>query len=106
ASGALPLSFGAGLAGALIATGMALALVVGAAHVLTAYAAASLAYSLALKRYPLLDVFILAALYTLRIVAGGVAGQHPGTLLLFAFSGFTFLSLALLNRTRYIVPLN
>ena len=103
ASGALPLSFGAGLAGALIATGMTLALVVGAAHVLTAYAAASLAYSLALKRYPLLDVFILAALYTLRIVAGGVAGQHPVTLWLLAFSGFTFLSLALVKRTGEMV---
>jgi 4-hydroxybenzoate polyprenyltransferase len=46
----------------------------------------------------LIDVFILAGLYTLRIVAGGVASHHPVTLWLLAFSGFTFLSLALVKR--------
>ena len=72
----------------------ALALVVGAAHVLIAYAVASLAYSLAFKQYPLLDGLTLAALYTMRIVGGGIASQHPFSLWLLAFSGFAFLSLA------------
>jgi 4-hydroxybenzoate polyprenyltransferase len=62
------------------------------------YAAISMAYSLMLKQLPLVDVFILAALYTLRVVAGGVASQHPVTLWLLGFSGFTFLSLALIKR--------
>jgi 4-hydroxybenzoate polyprenyltransferase len=99
ASGALGLQLGAGLAGVLIAGGIALAAAVGAAHLAIAYAALSLGYSLALKQYPLLDVFILATLYTLRIVAGGVASQHSVTLWLLAFSGFVFLSLALVKRT-------
>jgi 4-hydroxybenzoate polyprenyltransferase len=66
---------------------------------LVTYAGISLIYSLWLKKYPLLDVFILAALYTVRIVAGGVASGHLVSLWLLAFSGFTFLSLALVKRT-------
>lgn len=98
ASGALSLSFGLMLAGALIAGGIGLALLCGAVWLLLAYAAISLGYSFGLKNYPLLDVFILAALYTLRIVAGGVASHHSASLWLLAFSGFTFLSLALVKR--------
>ena len=99
ASGTLPIPLGAGLALGLMATGMALAAAVGAAFLLAIYAAVSLAYSLVLKKYPLIDVFTLAALYTLRIVAGGVASGHLVTLWLLAFSGFTFVSLALVKRT-------
>ena len=73
ASGKLPLLLGGVLAVALVAAGFALALSIEAASLLAVYAVISLAYSLALKTYPLLDVFILAALYTLRIIAGGVA---------------------------------
>jgi 4-hydroxybenzoate polyprenyltransferase len=99
ASGALPLLTGGVLAVALVAVGFVLALFVGAAPLLVTYAGVSLAYSLWLKTYPLLDVFILAALYTVRIVAGGVASGHLVSLWLLAFSGFTFLSLALVKRT-------
>jgi 4-hydroxybenzoate polyprenyltransferase len=99
ASGALPLSLGFILGSTLIATGLGLSSMIEAAHLVTAYAAISLAYSISLKQYPLLDVFVLAALYTLRIVAGGVASHHEVTLWLLAFSGFTFLSLALVKRT-------
>jgi 4-hydroxybenzoate polyprenyltransferase len=103
ASGALPLSFGAWLAGTLIASGVVLAVVAGAVNLLIAYAVASFAYSMAFKQYPLLDVFMLAAFYTLRVVAGGVASHHPVSLWLLAFSGFTFLSLALVKRTGEIM---
>jgi 4-hydroxybenzoate polyprenyltransferase/phosphoserine phosphatase len=105
ASGTLPIPLGMGLALVLMATGAALAANVGAVSLLAIYAAISLAYSLALKKYPLVDVFILAALYTLRIVAGGVASGHLVTLWLLAFSGFTFLSLALVKRTGEFVHL-
>jgi 4-hydroxybenzoate polyprenyltransferase len=98
ASGALPLPFGVGLSALLLAVSVALAAAAGAVHMILAYAAISLGYSLALKQYPVLDVFILAALYTLRIVAGGVASHHPASLWLLAFSGFLFLSLALVKR--------
>jgi 4-hydroxybenzoate polyprenyltransferase/phosphoserine phosphatase len=103
ASGTLPLLPGGFLAVGLLATGLALSLLVGAASLLLTYAGISLSYSLALKTYPLIDVFILAALYTLRIVAGGVASGHYVTLWLLAFSGFTFLSLALVKRTGEMI---
>lgn len=98
ARGDLPLQFAAGLSGLLLASGFALAMLAGIAHLVLLYVAASLSYSLWFKQYPLLDVFVLASLYTLRIVAGGVASHHPVTLWLMAFSGFTFLSLALVKR--------
>jgi 4-hydroxybenzoate polyprenyltransferase len=98
ASGALPLTLGAWLAVALITIGIALAGAVGAGHIIAIYAAISLSYSLKLKRFPLVDVFTLATLYTLRIVAGGVASHHEMSLWLLGFSGFLFLSLALVKR--------
>jgi 4-hydroxybenzoate polyprenyltransferase/phosphoserine phosphatase len=65
---------------------------------LLAYVATNLAYSLALKRVPLLDVFVLAGLYTLRILAGAAAIEVPVSHWLLAFSLFAFLSLALAKR--------
>jgi 4-hydroxybenzoate polyprenyltransferase len=105
ASGALGPGIGAALAVALVATGFALAFAAGAEALLATYALISVCYSVGLKKFPLLDVFILAALYTLRVVAGGVASGHPVTLWLLAFSGFTFLSLALVKRTGEIKQL-
>jgi 4-hydroxybenzoate polyprenyltransferase/phosphoserine phosphatase len=104
ASGALPLLLGIVLAGALIVTGIGLAFLAGATLPLLTYAAASLAYSVVLKQYPLVDAFVLSALYTLRIIAGGIASQHPVTLWLLAFSGFTFLSLAFVKRVGELTP--
>jgi 4-hydroxybenzoate polyprenyltransferase len=98
ASGALPLGFGIGLAAVLFFVGFGFAATVSAAPLIFLYAAISITYSLILKYSPLIDVFILAALYTLRILAGGVASHHPVSLWLLAFSGFTFLSLALIKR--------
>ncbi len=98
ASGALPVSLGVWLAGLLIAIGIGLALIVNSVVFVVAYAAVSLSYSFLFKQYPLLDVFILAGLYTVRILAGGVASHHITTLWLLAFSGFTFLSLAFVKR--------
>lgn len=65
---------------------------------LLAYLAANLAYSMALKRVALLDVFVLAGLYTLRILAGAAAIDVPVSQWLLAFSLFVFLSLALAKR--------
>lgn len=98
ASGSLPLSFGFGLSAALLIIGLGLAATVQATSMILLYAVITTAYSFSLKQFPLVDVFTLAALYTLRIVAGGVASDHPVTLWLLAFSGFVFLSLALIKR--------
>jgi 4-hydroxybenzoate polyprenyltransferase len=62
------------------------------------YFAMNVGYSLGLKSVAVLDVLILAGLYTLRIVAGSAAVElWPSTWLL-AFSMFLFLSLALVKR--------
>jgi 4-hydroxybenzoate polyprenyltransferase len=62
------------------------------------YLAVSLAYSFFLKRSILLDVIVLAFLYTLRVLAGGVAAQVVVSEWLLMFATFFFLSLALLKR--------
>jgi len=62
------------------------------------YTATTLTYSLYLKRTLLLDVFVLAGLYTVRILAGSAATTVPISEWLGAFSVFFFLSLAFVKR--------
>ncbi|QOZ50018.1 UbiA family prenyltransferase [Bradyrhizobium sp. CCBAU 53338] len=66
--------------------------------VLAAYLATTIAYSLVLKRKMLVDVVTLAGLYSLRIVAGGVAAGVMLSEWLMVFSLFVFTSLALIKR--------
>lgn len=100
AAGELPLAQGLVVAPLLALCGFALALLLSPAFagVLFGYYALTLAYSLRLKRIVMLDVVTLAALYTVRIVAGGIATATPLSFWLLAFSMFLFLSLALLKR--------
>lgn len=65
---------------------------------LLAYVALTLGYSFYLKRRLVLDVLTLAVLYTLRILAGGVAIGVVVSEWLLMFSLFIFLSLAFLKR--------
>jgi 4-hydroxybenzoate polyprenyltransferase len=65
---------------------------------LGAYLALALAYLFFLKRKLLVDVLGLAALHTLRILAGNAAAAIPMSSWLLAFSMFLFLSLALVKR--------
>lgn len=65
---------------------------------LLAYAAASAAYSFWLKRRLLVDVFLLAGLYTLRLLAGGLAAEVEVSHWLLAFAIFLFVSLAFAKR--------
>jgi 4-hydroxybenzoate polyprenyltransferase len=62
------------------------------------YFAMTLAYSLRLKRQVIVDVMLLAALYTIRVVAGAVATTVVPSFWLLAFSMFLFLSLAVVKR--------
>ena len=100
AAGTLPVQ--AGLLAAplltLVAFALAFAITPRFAVVLGGYFLLTLAYSLVLKRMVMLDVVVLAALYTIRIVAGGVATATPLSFWLLAFSMFLFLSLAMLKR--------
>jgi 4-hydroxybenzoate polyprenyltransferase len=65
---------------------------------LLVYLVLTTAYTFGLKQLPLLDCILLAGLYTLRIIAGGVAVEIPVSFWLLAFSVFIFLSLAFVKR--------
>lgn len=100
ASGDLPLSYGV-LGPLLVLSGLAVSSFISwptLAMILT-YIVVTTAYSMGLKTKPLVDVFILAVLYTLRLFTGGVATQTRLSIWLLAFSVFLFLSLAFLKRT-------
>jgi len=85
---------------AMIAAAFALAWAVSAGFtaLLLLYTVVTLAYSMRLKRIPLIDVLVLSALYTLRIGAGAVAAGVDLSNWLLAISIFLFLSLALVKR--------
>jgi 4-hydroxybenzoate polyprenyltransferase len=106
ASGTLPLSTGLLAAVVLAAGGLGLALLGGSLFVVLAYAVMSVTYSVKLKELPLVDVFMLAALYTIRVFAGAVATGHELSLWLLGFSGFLFLGLALLKRISELTALS
>ena len=55
-------------------------------------------YSFKLKAIPILDVAVLAGLYTLRVIAGSVAISLDPSFWLIAFSAFLFFSLAIVKR--------
>lgn len=65
---------------------------------LAVYVAASIAYSLGLKRKSIIDVLLLAGLYTARIYGGSLASGVPVSEWMATFSMFFFLSLAFLKR--------
>lgn len=65
---------------------------------LALYYALTLAYSLWLKRMVIVDVLMLASLYTLRLIAGAAATDVPLSFWLLMFSVFLFLSLAIVKR--------
>jgi len=100
ASGALPLSWGLLLAPALWLCGAVLALWLPTPFwtLLGMYYLATLAYSLWLKQMMVLDVLVLAGLYTVRIFAGSRATGVPTSSWLFTFAMFLFFSLALVKR--------
>lgn len=101
AAGELPISHGIVAAPALLIVSFGLAaallppLFLG---ILAAYYLTTLAYSLRLKQIALVDVYVLAALYTARLAAGAVVTGITVSFWLIALSIFAFLSLALLKR--------
>jgi decaprenyl-phosphate phosphoribosyltransferase len=75
ASGILPANVAVGASAVLIAVGLALAIFIGPwsfALVIGAYLGLSVAYSLRLKREPVMELAIVASGFVLRAVAGGV----------------------------------
>ena len=100
ACGDLPLAWGFLAAPLLLVAAALLAARLGDTFllVIAAYLVASSAYTVALKRVPILDVIVLAGLYTLRIIGGAVAIDVVLSHWLLGFSMFVFLSLALAKR--------
>lgn len=100
AAGTLPLTAGLIAAPLLTLAAFALALALSKlfALALAAYYLLTLAYSFALKRIAMLDTIVLAALYTIRIIAGTLALRIGLSFWLLAFSMFLFLSLAMIKR--------
>ncbi|SFB73066.1 UbiA family prenyltransferase [Massilia yuzhufengensis] len=100
ASGALPIISGVAAAALLLigAFGLAFMVNTGFVAMLLAYVVLTTAYSWWLKEKVLVDVLVLAMLYTMRIVTGSVAVGIHTTSWLLAFSLFVFLSLALVKR--------
>lgn len=100
ASGALSRGAALGMAGFLAVASLILALRLPREFlwVWLVYLGLTSAYSGGLKRRVVLDVIILAALYTARVVAGAAAVQVPLSRWFLAFSVFVFTSLALLKR--------
>lgn len=100
AAGAVPIQHGLVLVPLLLFGGAALGAAIGPSFlaVLGLYVLTTVAYSIELKTYVLIDVIVLAALYTVRIIGGAVAIAVAPSFWLLAFSMFVFLSLALIKR--------
>lgn len=105
ASGLVPLAHGRWMAAALLVAGFTLAIWTSLLLALVAagYYAATLAYSLVIKRQPILDIWLLAGLYTTRILAGAAATEIGLSVWLLAFSGFFFSALAAVKRQAELV---
>jgi 4-hydroxybenzoate polyprenyltransferase/phosphoserine phosphatase len=101
ASGELSIPAGASLALGLGAGAFvvgAVALPVPALACVIAYGVVASAYSYRVKKIVVADVMVLASLYVLRVIAGGLAVAVPLSHWLLGFSMFMFLSLALMKR--------
>jgi len=89
--------------GAALSLAIAASVDLGAVVILLFYGALTLAYSFSLKRVPVLDVFILAALFTLRLVFGIYLAKVVASPWLLVFSMFIFMSLSLGKRYTEVV---
>jgi len=94
----VPAAFAAAALGGAVSLGIAGGLGRGAFLILAIYAALTLLYSLRLKRVPMLDVFVIAVLFTLRLVLGIQLAKVAASPWLLVFSMFVFLSLSLGKR--------
>ncbi|MFQ6024051.1 MAG: UbiA family prenyltransferase [Acidiferrobacterales bacterium] len=73
--------------------------------VLATYYVSTLAYSMWLKGKVVVDVLVLAGLYTLRVIAGAAATSIPLSFWLLAFAMFIFLSLSMVKRYSELLGL-
>lgn len=105
AAGEIPIASGTWLGTGLLAAGTLVSAFIGPLFLLimVGYFALTTAYSLLLKRLIVVDICVLAGLYTVRILAGGAATGIELSVWLLAFSLFLFLSLAAVKRQAELV---
>ena len=106
ASGAVPLRHGFVMAPGFLVVAFGLAAVTLNAIfllVLAGYYLATVAYSFLLKRRRVIDICMLAGLYTIRVIAGGAAALLVLSPWMLAFSVFLFLALAAVKRQAELV---
>ncbi len=105
AAGDLPLSYGLAMIPVLVGLGCLIGMLVSWLFLCVSliYLALSVTYSLYVKTVVLLDVIVLAGLYTMRILAGSAAIAIWPSHWLLAFSTFVFFSLALVKRYSELV---
>lgn len=100
AAGTIPLTWALAVLPLLLGASLLLAQLLPPAFTawLAAYLLLTCAYSWYIKRHVVIDVILLALLYTIRIFAGAAAIAVPVSTWLTAFALFFFLSLALVKR--------
>lgn len=100
ASAALSIPFGVTLALILLPVALLLAAAIAPAFfgMMLLYIVVTLLYSARLKQIAIVDVLVLASLYTHRVLAGGIVSAVTVSNWLLAVSLFIFLSLALVKR--------
>lgn len=107
ASGRVPLAHGTAMVPLLLLGGLGIAALGGwpLFGVIALYFVLTTLYSLALKQVAIADIGTLAALYTMRIIAGALATGVEMSVWLLAFSMFFFFSLAAIKRQGELVDL-
>lgn len=107
ASGALPLAAGLWTAPILLVFSIVIGLALPSSFLLmlAIYYATTMIYSLRLKQIVILDVIILAGLFTVRMMAGSAAVDIWPSSWLLAHSMFLFISLALVKRYAELVTM-
>lgn len=105
AAGDIPIAHGIWMIGSLLLGGAFVAISTGAgvAAVMLLYFIVTAAYSYYLKQRIIIDVCVLAGLYTLRIIAGGEATSIPISTWLLVFSIFFFFGLATIKRQAELI---
>ena len=108
ASGAIPIGAAVAVAAGLLVSAFAIAAQVNAHFVgmLLAYLVLTTAYSWYLKTLAMVDVLMLAGLFTLRIFAGSMAVDVPTSRWLLAFSIFIYFRLALITRCSELLTMD
>lgn len=105
ASGDVSMALAGAIAGLLITCGITLSVFLNnsVTALIVLYSALSICYSAYIKKFLIIDISVLACLYTLRIVTGGVATEIELSVWLIGFSIFFFFSLASLKRLAEVV---